>query len=381
MWLAHKFRKWQRALSTYAPIVRVDISRSALLHNYNFYKNLLTDIAVAPVLKSNAYGHGLVEVAEILQDTDAPFFVVDSLYEAKQLRHAGVKKSLLIIGYVTPEQIVHNSLRNVAFTITDINQLRDVCKLVKSKLVLHIKFDTGMHRQGLELSQLNEAVALLKSHKLLQVEGICTHLCDADGKDSLITDLQLQSWQTILTEWEKNYGRVTWRHLSATHGVRMVNSQNSNLIRLGIGLYGVDSSGFEQDKLRPVLAMRTVIGSLRTVVPGDHVGYNATYTFEHNRIIATIPVGYYEGVDRRLSNHGSVIVDGIECPIVGRVSMNITSIDVTEVKDCKVGDEVVVIGNISKLNNSVMQMAKLAETIPYEIIVHIPSHLRRTIID
>lgn len=368
-------------MSKHNPIVRVQISRSAILHNYSLFKRAVSGLEVAPVLKSNAYGHGLVEVAEILQKCDAPFFVVDSLYEARRLRQVGIMTPLLVIGYVPVKHIIQNKFSDVFFTIIDINQLRQLVNEVSRPVTVHIKFDTGMHRQGIMMSDLEEAAKLLKGNPKILVEGICTHLCDADNENSSVTMKQLQCWKEILQKWGNVFGAVKWKHIAATHGVKYTNDGIGNLVRVGIGLYGVVSTPVEGESLRPVLSMHTEISSVRRIEVGETVGYNATFTASSERKIATVPVGYYEGVDRRLSNVGALSVKGKMCPVVGRVSMNITSIDVTGISDCVVGDDVIVISDNSALPNSVVAMATQAKTIPYEILIHIPPHLRRTVID
>lgn len=381
MHLSYWLRRLRRVLIKIDPLVEIKISRTALLHNYSVYRQVLPQTAIAPVLKSNAYGHGIVEVASILQNTDAPFFVVDSLFEVRQLRQAGITKPLLVIGYVPVEHMVKNTLSDVIFTLIDITQVRRLESAKMSVLRVHLKFDTGMHRQGLSPEDVIEAGQILKQLSSVKVEGICTHLGDADNTDNSRTVAQIKKWQSITEKWSEYYGEVQWKHFSATNGVRFVSSENSNLARIGIGMYGVVESPSRDFDLRPVLSMQTVISSLRWIKPGESVGYNATYTAQTDRHIATVPVGYFEGIDRRLSNKGFFSVNGTICPIVGRVSMNITSIDVTKVARCQVGGVVMVIGDKSEDDNSVVAMARQAEVIPYEIIAHIPAHLRRTVID
>jgi alanine racemase len=171
----------------------------------------------------------------------------------------------------------------------------------------------------------------------------------------------------------------------------------ANVARLGLGLYGINSSSekfypvksaeggvalpqFNGVNLKPVLEMRSIISSVKTLAKGDYIGYNITYEASRDMRVATVPVGYFEGVDRRLSNIGSFLFGDQKCPIVGRVSMNITSVDVSSANDIKMGSKITVISSNSQDDNSVENIAKLAHTIPYEILVHIPPHLKRKII-
>ena len=168
-------------------------------------------------------------------------------------------------------------------------------------------------------------------------------------------------------------------HCSATAGSAHLPEMAGNVMRLGIGLYGFNVST-EPLGLRPALEMRTSLTSVRALAPGEHVGYNATFETSVPATIASIPAGYYEGVDRRLSNKGVVLVRGVPCPIAGRVSMNITSIDVSAVPGARVGDAAIVISADPSAPNSVEAVAKACGTIPYEVLVHIPAHLRRAVV-
>lgn len=379
MSMLHKMRQWRRAVSNYEPFVKVHVSREAIKHNYNVYKKACPSAQIAPVLKSNAYGHGLIEVAHIIDDLDLPFIVVDSLFEARLLRRVGVKSSLLIIGYSLPTNVNLNNSLNTAFTVIGIEHLKEIVKTVQTPTKLHIKFDTGMHRQGLLPGDIYKAVGLIKQNKYLDVEGICTHLCDADGATNEFTLRQLEVWENVVKKWNEHFGEVKWQHVSATKGVRFAEQASGNVIRLGIGLYGASEPPIPTQPLRLALKMTTVVSSVRTLESGERVGYNITHETQRKTRVATIPVGYFEGVDRRLSNLGAMVISGQVCRILGRVSMNITSIDVTDM-DCSAGDRVVVIDDNPESENSVIKMAEQANTIPYEILIHIPQHLRREVV-
>jgi alanine racemase len=377
-WL-HKLRQWRRAVSNYEPFVKVFISRDSIEHNYRAYQEALPGHKIAPVLKSNAYGHGLVEVSEIVDRFSPPFIAVDSLYEARLLRMVNIKAPLLVIGYSLPTNVSSNHLHDIAFTVVGIEHLRDLVKAVIFPAKLHIKFDTGMHRQGLLPEEIDLAISLIKQNHNLEVEGIMSHLCDADGDNDDFTREQLEVWKKVVAEWTHKFGEVKWQHISATKGFRFATEVPGNLIRLGIGLYGGTNPIVVKKPLRLALKMETEISAVRALPDGEKIGYNITYQTHRKTRVATVPVGYFEGVDRRLSNKGFFLVNGEPCPIVGRVSMNITSIDVTDI-NCKAGDKVTVIDDNPNSENSVFKIANKANTIPYEILVHIPQHLRREVI-
>lgn len=370
--LVHRFVR-------YAPLIHIEISKSSLLHNLHTYQTSYPHLKIAPVLKSNAYGHGLSTVASVLDTEDIAFFMVDSWYEAKELRRNGIRSRIVVMGYVRPEDIVHSKLRDVDFAIVDIEQLRSVTRLAASPLRIHLKLDVGMHRQGIMPDALQEAIALCTQNAHLGVVGVCSHVGDADNTDDTLTRAQVEVWKNAIAPLLVAFPSIEYRHLAATKGIRFAKEAGTNVARVGIGLYGIDTSPHNTLPLRPVLSMYSLISSLRTIPAGSTVGYNATYTAQNERRLAVIPTGYFEGVDRRLSNKGTMLVHGEPCSIVGRVSMNMTTIDVTDVIKVQVGDEVCVISSNPKDPNSIASMAKGADTTPYVLFAHIPQHLRRNV--
>ncbi|MGB0757606.1 MAG: alanine racemase [Patescibacteria group bacterium] len=378
------FRHLRDSRFKYNPLVSVNIHKDHLLHNFKYYTTHFPDLMFAPVLKSNAYGHGYIEVGSILDAKRAPFFVVDSYHEALILRNEGIKSPLLIIGYTPVETVVNNRLSGLMFTIMN-DEVDDYVKFVNKPTRFHIKFDTGMHRQGLSLDSNGSIVPRgtidnLLSNKNIKIVGICSHLADADNTGSLLNNEQIQKWNQLVDEMSKIIPDIEFYHLSATGGVNNVPRgtihEKTNTIRLGIGLYG---HGERYKHLKPVMSVNTVITSIRDIKKGDKVGYEGSFVADKNMRIATIPMGYNEGVDRRLSNKGvvKIVPRGTMCRVIGKVSMNITSIDVSDLIDISVGDKVEVIGIEQSNGNSVMNIAKLCGTISYEILIHINQTLRR----
>lgn len=378
--LIHTLRTRFRS-QTHDPLIEVCISRTAILHNLHTYQKQFPTLTFAPVLKSNAYGHGLVPVAHILKNEHVAFFVLDSFYEAVILRKNGIKTPLLVIGYTPTATILNSRLQNVAFTITSLEHLHTIAKETQKVIHLHLKIDTGMHRQGILPEDLDASIALIHTNRNLVIDGICSHFGDADNTDDTYTKKQIGVWETIVKKCTHAFPSLRYTHLAATAGTSYTDAITANVARLGLGLYGINPSPNVSLSLRPALSLHTAISSVRSVQAGESVGYNATYTAEEPRTIATIPVGYAEGVDRRISNSGFVSVGNTTCPIVGRVSMNITSIDVSACASCTIGDSVTVISNNPVEKNSIVSIAKACDTIPWEILVHIPQYLRRTVVD
>lgn len=374
-------RRLRSTTVTTQPLITITLSRSALLNNLNEFRKLAPGGQVAPVLKSNAYGHGQDLIARLLENEKVPFIVIDSYFEAQAIRNNGIRTPLLIIGYSTPESIATNNLKDTSFTITSLDTLKSLLPLLKNasgKIKIHLKIDTGMHRQGILPNEQNEVTEIIKKSPNLILDGICSHFADADSDDPAYTQKQISVWNDSVSYFRQQFPSLTYWHISATSG-HIHKGAEANLSRLGIGLYGLTNiTGLN---LKPILEMSTIITGTKRIHNGDQIGYGGTFVAPNDMTIATIPVGYYEGVDRRLSNIGTVILDKIECPIIGRVSMNVTTIDVSGIKNAKIGDKVIVISRNKTDKNSIENIAKLCGIISYEIAVYIPSQLKRVIVD
>ncbi|MBU6500270.1 MAG: alanine racemase [Patescibacteria group bacterium] len=364
------FRKIRDMRFQHEPLITVIIHRDRILHNLREFQKSVP--AVAPVLKANAYGHGLVQVAQILESGHLPFFCVDSYVEAMILRNEGIKTPLLIIGYTPLKNIERSRLKNVAYGIMSMEELQRLARDCRRPTSIHLKVDTGMHRQGILLEELSEALDTLERNEKIMLEGVYSHLADADNEKSTLTEKQIGLWNAAAREARDRFQSVRWFHLSNTAGSKYAKNIDANVMRLGLGLYGIGANN-----LLPALEMKTRLTSVRKITVGESVGYNATFTAKNEMTVATIPVGYAEGLDRRLSNKGSATVKGVNCPFVGRVNMNITSIDVSRVPNPKLDDEVLVISSERNAPNSIENMAKTCDTIPYELLIRIPAQIRR----
>lgn len=360
----------------YDTLVEVVIFRERLLQNLEILRQNAKGLEIAPVLKSNAYGHGLVEVAKILDPLGVPFFVLDSYHEALVLRNYGIKTNVLVIGYTPFENLSRNRDRSIAFTITDFEQLQFLAGNLKSPQTFHLKIDTGMSRQGIFPEDIDEAAAALRKNPNLVLEGVCSHLADSAGEDEGFNNQQITVWNNLLHKLEKEFPNLKYYHLPASGGLKNLSKIKSNVARVGKALYGLSDvfSGLE-----PTLEMRAKITGVKKIHAGQTIGYGMTFKADKDMVVGTLPVGYFEGVDRRLSNKGVVKYKNHFCKILGRVSMNISIIDLTHVSEPKVGDEVVVISAKRSDQNSVENIAKLCDTIALDIAVHIPAHLRRIV--
>ena len=362
--------------STHERLITVSISEAAIRNNLHIFQNTYST-PIAPVLKSNAYGHGLKEVGAIVDTEEIPFICVDTFFEALTLRKNGVKKPILIIGYTPLENILSHTLQDVSFAVISMEELR---RLIDANISvsIHLKVDTGMHRHGIAPEELSTALSLIKE-SALTLDGVYSHLASADEETSDFNEIQTKIWNTLVKEVREAISSVRYFHLANSAGSAFSKDIDANVIRLGIGLYGINP-GKDTLDLKPALEIITRITSIKKITHGEHIGYNTTFTASHDMTIATIPMGYNEGIDRRLSNKGMILVNDTECPILGRVSMNITTIDISAVSDIALDTPVTVLSSDTKQKNNAAHIATLCETIPYEILVHIPSMLHREVV-
>ncbi len=360
-------RKLRRSLQVHKPVISVEISRSAILDNLSAMQSLAPNWEIAPVLKSNAYGHGLVLIAEVLKNEAVPFFCVDSYPEAEQIRRAGIKKAILVMGHSPVKTIEKNRLKNISFVVFSLEQLKNL-----KRGRVHLKFDTGMHRQGILFDDLEKVFPLLKN---LEVEGVMSHFAESEKPDSKLTKLQIERWNKIASKFQRDFP-VKYYHCANSGGFGFASEINANVGRSGIAIYGINP-GLHVE-LRPALQMKSIASEIREIEIGESVGYGAAFTAARKSKIATVPVGFFEGLNRKLSGKGVFKIGDLIAPIVGRISMNISSCDVSDL-NVKVGDSVTVISNSPADLNSVENIAKICETLPYEILVNIPPHLRRSL--
>ncbi len=362
----------------YYPLNTIEISKEALLANYTYLSHCSSDIMIAPVLKSNAYGHGLQLVGKLLDNVSAPFFCVDSLYEAYELLKINIKTPILIMGYVDPKNLQGKELP-FSYAVYDDEQVAAISKYQKNP-ALHIFVDTGMHREGITLSDLPEFLDRIRKFENIRIEGLMSHLASGDNKTA--TRKQLEQF-AIAKELVHQAGfRPKWFHIAASTGLLHhadYEGKIGNLSRCGIALYGIDPE-VKDKALRPTLTFKTTLNQIKTVRKGDKIGYDFTYTAEKPMTVGILPVGFFDGVDRRLSNKGSVLIGKTLCPIIGRVSMNLTTIDISDVRNAQVGDQVIIYSNISSNKNSIVNAAKVGGSTAYDFLVRFTSSTKRIVV-
>lgn len=358
----------------------IKINAAALRHNLALYRELAFNKMVCPVLKANAYGHGLLEVARILDPDKPEFFVVDSLYEAYQLKKAGIKSKILILGYTFPENLLRKKL-SFHFAVSDLGTAK---ALSKYKAKIHLKIDTGMNRMGFDRRDLPQILEELKKMKV-EVVGVLSHLADADNEhDVSYTKSQFKKFEEAVMMVREAGFDPEYIHIEQSAGA--LHEGDFNMVRLGIGLYGVtpfkenDMRAQKLLDLKPVMQLESTLVGVRNLRKGDRVSYSCTFIAERDMKIGIIPVGYYEALPWSLGNAGVLAVKEVLCPIVGRVCMNYTMVDLTGVDNPQIGDKVVIYSAETSAKNSISNMAKLAGTIPYELMTRVIQGMRREVL-
>lgn len=358
----------------YSPLNTITISKQNLINNYQYLSQIDPKIKVAPVLKSNAYGHGINLVAKVLDNQGAPFFCTDSIYEAYQLLKLKLKTPLLIMGYVNPDNLKIKKLP-FSYCVYDL-ELAKVLDKYQPGSEIHIFVDTGMNREGIKVADLPRFLNELKLLKNIKITGLMTHLACADNPKSSVTKSQLENFEVARKVCQRTNLEIKWFHLGGSMSLLSLPNLQCNLIRAGKVIYG---AGDFIDQIKPALKLTTQIIQVKEISKGQRVGYNETFTAGKHLRTAVLPIGYNDGVDRRLSNKGVMTINGVECPIIGLISMNLTTIDVSNVPDVQAGQEVVVFSDIQSDPNSINNAAKRCETIPLELLIHLNPTTRRII--
>lgn len=364
----------------------IEIDRNAIKKNYHTFRSLLLPkTKLMAVVKSNAYGHELVGFSKEADKLGVDFFGVDSIIEGIALRREEIQKPILVLGYTMSENFKAASENNISFTVSSFDGLLAL-KKNSYPLKIHIKIDSGMHRQGFYPRDATKVVDALKKCPHVEVEGVYTHFANAKNPSFPgDTDKQAVEFKRATDVFEKA-GFHFLKHASATAGAILFSQYHFDMVRIGIGLYGlwpakeVERVFEKQIKLSPVLSWKTVVAETKTVPKDDGIGYNFTEIFRKDTKVAVCPIGYWHGFPRALSSVGHVLVEGKRARVLGRVSMDMITIDVSDIKNVKAGDEVVLIGKSDKEEITADEFASYADTSSYEIVTRINPKIQRVFV-
>jgi alanine racemase len=363
----------------YVALNTIEVSADRLKKNYLYLSSLDPSIKIAPVVKSNAYGHGLSLLAKLLDKLNAPLLCVDSLYEAYELMKAGVKTKILVMGFIHPTSFQTKKLP-FSFTVFEKKQIQAIAKH-QPHASIHLFVDTGMHREGIALDELPDLISYTLKKTPLEIEGLMSHFAFAQKPRNPLTKKQVSAFKKAQSIVQASGISPRWSHLAASSGLlshKYFADGLGNLARVGKGFYGYIEHQ-PHKKLLPALTFNTRIAQIKFIEKGKSIGYDFTYTARKKIKIAILPVGYNDGVDRRLSNNGFVSIAGKYCPIIGRVSMNITTIDISRLPNPFIGQKVTIYSNNSNHKNSIVKTAAACQTIALDLLVNLNPTVKRVL--
>jgi alanine racemase len=359
-----------------------EVDLDAVRCNFERTKKLVgKGISILVVVKGNAYGHGIFEVSKTLEDKGADFLGVATLDEALFLRKKRINAPILILGSVLQHELEPAIKNNITLTLCHRELAKAIDKL-GSKLNkvahVHIKVDTGMGRIGIWHEEAFDFVKEVVNFNNILVEGIYTHFSIA-SRDKFFTTYQIESFTSLLKNLRQAGIEIPYRHAANSLATVSFKKSHLNLVRPGIIIYGMYPKKSFSKKLQlvPALSLKTRIVFLKKTPAGRSISYGRTYITQKSTVIATLPIGYADGYGRILSNKAKVLVKGQRAPVVGKVTMDQTMIDVGHIEGAKLGDEVVLIGKQGDNEIRCEELARLAGTIPYEIVCSITNRVPR----
>ncbi len=400
---------------TYSRPNWAEVSLSALRHNFRvLQQHVGPEVTICSVVKCDAYGHGYAECARALQEEGGRWFGVTSTDEGVALRESGITGRVLIMVGVwrgEEEDALHYSLTPAISRIDELDGLAKAARKLRLSrpVAVHLKVDTGMARLGLPPAELDNFVATLQGVPEIELEGVFSHLASSEVLDDANTRKQIERFDEALKKLARHGLRPPIRHLANSSAAIARPETRHNFVRPGLAIYGyqlppVDHEGssaasaLSRLDLRPVLQWKTRIISLRDVAAGQALGYGGTYVTAAPSRIAVIAAGYGDGYSRKNSyprngkasaessngtapDRSSVLVRGQRAPVLGRVSMDTTIVDVSHIRDCEIGDEVVLIGSSGGEEISAWDLARWSETLPYEVMCNLSERVLRRYVD
>lgn len=354
----------------------MEIDLSAMVHNLNYFRSLLQpNVKLMVMVKAFAYGSGSNEIASLLQYHRVDYLGVAYVDEGVDLRDHNIHLPIMVMNPSKDswEIMLERQLEPEIYSLSLLRSL--VAYLNGRSCVIHLKIDTGMHRLGFEQQELTEAVQILSNNKNVKVASVFSHLAGADEAvhDNFSAE-QAKRYDEALNLIQNKLKITPIKHLLNSSGILRLPQYQLDMVRLGIGLYGVDPTGAFKDKLQPVATLKTVVSQVKKIKSGESIGYSRKGTAQKDLTIATIAIGYADGYSRSFGNGvGQVSIRGKKAPVIGNVCMDMTMVDVTDISEVAEGDEVIIFGK----DNSIHEVSTQAHTIPYEILTNTSERVKR----
>ncbi len=363
-----------------------EIDLDAVARNYHAIKSHLSrGTHILAVVKANAYGFGMVEVARRLSKEKTAYLGVASVDEGIHLRKAGIEFPILVLTSILAHEIKEALASNLTLTVCERELAAEIDKTARrmnKAASVHVKVDTGMGRLGVWYDEADFLIDDILRFKNIILEGIFTHFASADEEEVRYTVAQINNFKRLVTLIEVKGVRIKYVHAANSAGAILYKDSHFNMVRPGLMLYGLypNEKTKKLIELKPAFSLKTKIIFLKKTPAGRNISYGRTYTTHEETMVATLPIGYADGLNRRLSNKSHVLVRGKRCPIIGKICMDHTMIDVTHVRGAALEDEVVVIGRQGREEITVEETARILETIPYEVVCWISARVPRVYI-
>jgi len=358
-----------------------EIDLDALKQNYKNIRSLIAPATkIMAVVKADAYGHGDVRIAHVLERQGADWFAVSSISEAIRLRDSGVEKPILILGYTPISRAYQLHELQVTQTVYSPDYAQSLSDALQGvgEIDIHIKVDSGMSRLGFFGEDAADQIAQAVSLPNLHADGIFTHFTCADefDEDSIaFTKSQYEFFADVVQKLEQKGITFSLRHCCNSAATLCYPEFHMDMVRPGIIMYGIDPTGKSPIELTPVMRFKSVVGMVKQKGAGSVLSYGNTYTLQKDTTVATVPIGYADGYHRALSNKGYLCHAGVKLPIIGRICMDQLMVDATGA-DLKIGDELVVFGT-KEDGVTASDLAALCDTIPYELICVLGKRVQR----
>lgn len=365
-----------------------EVDIAALAANIRTFRRLIgPGVRLAPTVKSNAYGHGLLPAARAFLEGGADWLCVDSVDEARALRAAGIDAPLYIFGYVPLDDLAEAAALDARLVVYN-RETVDKLTALQVKARLHLKIETGNYRQGVAGAEARALADAIAAAPGLVLEGICSHFANIeDTTDHTYARRQLARFEAEVAALRDAGHEIPIRHLSNSAAALLWPERSFEMARLGVAAYGLWPSretlvaavlaGRGDVTLQPALTWKTIVAQVKDVPEGAFIGYGCTFMTTHPTRLAVLPVGYYDGYDRGMSNLAHVLIRGRRAPVRGRVCMNMIMVDVTDVPGVALEDEVVLLGRQADQTITAEHLADWAQTINYEVVTRIAEHVPR----
>lgn len=359
----------------------VEVNLDSLKDNFAAIKKFVGVTKVMPILKANAYGHGLVEISKFFEKYNAEYIGVAFLEEAILLRHEGIKTPILVLGGILGNQIPHFLKYDLTITASSIDkliQINEAAEKLNTIAKVHLKIDTGLERIGVHYYNAHKFLEVAIKYKNIFIEGIYSHFANSDSDNLTYSKLQLERFYDVLYFFEKHSLPNPVRHISNSGAILQMPEANMDMVRPGILLFGVYPSAkiVKSVTVKPALTWKSRVVYFKVVKPGHPVGYGSTWETDHNIRVVTVPVGYGDGYFRSMSGKANVIIREKKYPVIGTISMDqiVVNIDNDSAYN---DDEVILVGGNNKNKLTCEELASWAGTIPYEILTNINTRVPR----